>query len=565
MPSASQLSLPALFLSRYLYFLTQRPVSASNLHYLHRRIAGLQSLAPVLASADELAARRSATLLRSLTPGNLAEMAHRLQLTLLPLAQSRLPSGYITADRRPPESFVGSCRRILLAFGPAIGIGDEIMCFPLPAWAKRANPVAEITVMTAYEGLWTDVDGVDLAACYSDHRTLLDNLRGRSDLGSFDLAVLVDFENADLYRSVAGHPDVPRYAELSVGGRVLTAVDNDAGWVYRCAVPTGYRENFYDALGHLASLLGLTTASRTPFEESPGPPKRVDGPLTVFVSPFTSKQDPSPRYWSLLLSGLVPARAARSVSFLLDPGPNRSTRRFADDVARSATATSNGSPARFQTIAGADRRGLSLSGVLEALETADVAVCTDSFAAHAAPAKGCTTLVVAPPGLENWRVPHPRSFYFDGRSRVEDVIAGMRQVLGAHGLLRPQQRELPSLDEPERRLLTAAEEVGNLVDHPGEPALDDLLNAHDVFTDAHNDVVVRLATWPAASRALLTDVDYDLRTRRLSAAQGRHDAYRDDLANFVRESWLQWRNTNLSKVLRLAAADVASTAGGAVR
>src|SRR5205823_422280 len=111
-----------------------------------------------------------------------------------------------------------------------------------------------------------------------------------------------------------------------------------------------------------------------------------------FVSPFSSKYDPSPRYWSTLVATLVPDDAGRSVRFVLDPGPNPTTRRFAADVARAAAARSR-QPAVAHTVAAPDRPGgLSLRGVFAELKRSHVVVCADSFAAHAGPRMGCTTL-----------------------------------------------------------------------------------------------------------------------------------------------------------------------------
>src|SRR2546429_6890082 len=131
MPPPPHAILPALLLSRYLFFLTQRPISGSNTHYLQRRIRGLQTLAAALADMPGPRAASAIALLRSMNPGNVRENAERLQQQVVPLAHAGLPPDYVVADTALPADFLGSARRILLAFGPAIGIGDEIICFPL--------------------------------------------------------------------------------------------------------------------------------------------------------------------------------------------------------------------------------------------------------------------------------------------------------------------------------------------------------------------------------------------------------------------------------------------------
>ena len=47
-PLPRELHLPLLLLSQYLFYLSRRPISESNLHYLDARLRGLQSLAPLL-------------------------------------------------------------------------------------------------------------------------------------------------------------------------------------------------------------------------------------------------------------------------------------------------------------------------------------------------------------------------------------------------------------------------------------------------------------------------------------------------------------------------------------
>jgi hypothetical protein len=170
--------LPAVLLSRYLFFLTQRPISRSNVRYLRQRIHGLQSLGRLLAAEGHELLSASTRLLETLDPRNLHEVAERLQLMLFPYARAELPDTYISADAAPPPDFVRGCKRILLVLGPAIGIGDEIVAFPLPRWIERVKPDVNVTVLTAYEGLWEGVAGVDRILTYADHAALVGAMRG---------------------------------------------------------------------------------------------------------------------------------------------------------------------------------------------------------------------------------------------------------------------------------------------------------------------------------------------------------------------------------------------------
>jgi len=537
--------LPAVMLSRYLFFLTQRPISRSNTHYVRQRIHGMQSLARLLAAGEHELLATGVRLLQILDPGNLHEISERLQLTLLPFARADVPAGYISAEAPPPPGFLGSCNRILLVLGPAIGIGDEIVTFPLPQWIKRVNPHAHVTTLTAYDGLWDDVAGVDRVAIYRDLRAVVSAMRGEGDAGKVDLVLVVDFENPQLYRAVALEKEIARYAEVSLGARVLAAVDNREGWTYHQTLPVAYFTNVYDGFDELAWRLGVApnVADRVDANSTRRP---RDGDLRVFVSPFSSKYDPSPRYWTSLLSTLVPDHRGRPVRFILDPGPNSTTQRFASGVTRAAAARSH-QPGVSHTVAVPDRTsGLSLRGVFAELKRADVVVCADSFAAHAAPRMGCTTLVVASPGLEDWRVPSDRSYYFDAELSIGDLVSGMRTVLGLHGI-GAKAVPRPPVGNAEQRLVGADAELGQAV--ADDASFSELCAVYERFCAVREDVIARLADWPPAAATLAGDHAYEIQARNLNGYRRLPPGFERDARNFVKNHWLTWRNTNLRKYL----------------
>jgi ADP-heptose:LPS heptosyltransferase len=533
--AGSGATLPSVFLSRYLFFLTQRPISRSNTHYLRRRIHALQSLAPQLGADHELL-EASARLLRILDPSNVHEISTRLQLELFPFARVELPSDYVSSEAPPPAELVGSAKRVLLLLGPAIGIGDEIVTFPLPQAIKGANRRAHVTVRSAYEGLWDDVPGVDAVSTYETCAVLVEALRGED--ATADLVLLLDFENPDLYRAVAADTAVDRYVELSLGARTLVALDNVERWAFHQALPRAYFRNVYDGFDELLRRLGL---------EPPAPaddvkPLAGKGELRVFVSPFSSKYDPSPQWWTTLLASLVPVEAGRPVAFVVDPGPTAETRRLAHAVARAAGARAN------VDVASTDRRrGLSLPGVFDELRRCDVVVCADSFAAHAAARAGCTTLVLATPGLEDWRVPSPRSYYFDAAAPIGTVIAGMRQVLALHGV-DGNGVARPPVGDAEAHLVDAEARLGAAL---GKGDLDAVRSAYETFRGARAEVGRRVTEWPESAASLARDHVYADAPRRLELNGSLPPGVERDVELFVENEWRSWRNTNVRKYLEL--------------
>src|SRR5947209_186586 len=174
-----RIDIPLTLLASYLFFLLRRPISSSNTHYLARRIRGLQSLAPMLETGapQDLAALTG--MLRRVTPANFSRMAASLQLQLAHAQRSLLqPQSFVVSHQRPPRWPLDSARRLLIIFGPAIGIGDEIILFPLPSAIRSRYPDAEIVVLSGYRGLWDRVAAVDRREYYESHLELVQALAG---------------------------------------------------------------------------------------------------------------------------------------------------------------------------------------------------------------------------------------------------------------------------------------------------------------------------------------------------------------------------------------------------
>lgn len=108
--------LPVLLLSQYLYFLSRRPISESNLHFLLSRLQGLQSLAPIFAGSGHPVLERVVLQLRQLHPAAFRRIAAALQLTLIPLARGarQLPEDVVVQDAAPDAEWLAGLSRALL-------------------------------------------------------------------------------------------------------------------------------------------------------------------------------------------------------------------------------------------------------------------------------------------------------------------------------------------------------------------------------------------------------------------------------------------------------------------
>src|SRR5579871_1785420 len=144
---SGSLDIPLTLLATYLFFLLRRPVSSSNSHYLARRLHGLQSLADMLEAEPQHDLGTLVGMLRRLTPANFSRIAAPLQLQLASAQRSLLrPPALVVSHNRPPRWPFPSSRRLLIILGPGIGIGDEMILFPLPGTIRAVYPDVEIVL-----------------------------------------------------------------------------------------------------------------------------------------------------------------------------------------------------------------------------------------------------------------------------------------------------------------------------------------------------------------------------------------------------------------------------------
>jgi hypothetical protein len=500
-PFDAELVLPATLLSRYLFFLGRRPVSAANAHYRGSRIGALQSLAPLF---DDDAVREP---LLALTPSNLFRVAPRLQTTLQPRLAYALPRDLVATAHAPAPAVWEGMQRIAVIYGPAIGIGDEILASPVPRALQSLAPAASVEVLTAYDGLWSRIAPEHRVTRYRDLAELLQRIRSGGD----DAVVYVDFEPPGLVAAIAHEPGVKRFFELSIGTRSLTILDNVARRFHQMP-PSG--ENFYDVVAAMCRWLG---AEVPPFRPRP----RDGGDPLVVVSPFTSKEEPSERLWRTVLTSMLTRERV-----VVDTGPNAATRGFAVALRDALRA------AGLRAQLAANGRAATLGEMFDAVAEADAVVAADSYLAHAAPRFGATTLVVAREGLEAWRVPSPSSFYFRSEDDPREVGAAMRLVI------RDRRRSV------EAGALRAAAAAVDL-----DAPLDLLLDAWQRCVDAHNAVVAVLPEWPRPFATLARDERYGRLMPRTPLPGGVAEA---ELRAHLRQRFADCARSNLWKYVREA-------------
>lgn len=543
------LHLPLTVLLRYLFFASRRPISSSNRSFLVERVAGLRAMSAFFSNRSSPLLDDIANRIRRLTPDTLGDVMREIAPRITPKLPKRVADDVIVTERPPDAGFLGSRRRIRLILGPAIGIGDEAICLSLPSWLRAAAPDAEIHVLSTRPGLWSDVGGLAGLASYADHLVLVEALRG----DGFDLVFFADFEKPALAPALSRGPAPARYVELSIGARTLDAFDTDARCLHEFSRPSAYCANYYDLALHAMRWLGTPASLRDRVSPVVRERSTPDRPLTLVVSPFTSKHEPSAAAWSALLGALLPAAPPGSVRIVFDPGPGLATERFATALAAS-TRAAVASAVACDVASEPRSRTLSLPGVLRLIAEADIVICADTFAAHVAPLGGCTTLVVASQSLANWRVPHAPVFYFDDAGAPAQIARSMRRVLAAvdsrfaGGL--PQR---PWCTTRGRELVAATTDLAAALSTTSEPR--SIVPArYQACSALLRDLASELPDWPDDFRSLLGDRVY----RRLlpplrSIDRGDNRVARADLEAHVSHLLGAWENSNLYKYFVVAA------------
>jgi hypothetical protein len=333
--------LPVLLLSQYVFFLSRRPISEQSA--LPRLApAGAEVAGASAGRVEQPGARSRCLQLASLHPAAFRRIAPSLQLSLVPLVSLAwpLPGSVVVQNAPPPASWLAGARRALIVFGPGIGIGDELILAPLPQWLKAENRQLEVTTLSGYEGFWDRVEAVDTELQYSSHLELHQALCGMAPFDGYDLVIFADFESPEIYRGVVVAGRAETFLEISLGARTVHVFDSRRQWLYRLLALDPYFANYYHASHQLLRLLGLRPESRERFRQvvRRSGPKAADR-LDVYISPFTSKYDPSGVYWSRLLNVLAGRAGPIPLCLHLATGRSWKTQRFAIELARSLAPT----------------------------------------------------------------------------------------------------------------------------------------------------------------------------------------------------------------------------------
>jgi ADP-heptose:LPS heptosyltransferase len=552
----SGLMLPVLLLKNYLHYLSRRPISASNVHFKAGRIASLQSLAPLLAEADEPEVRHAARMLRTMTPESMTRLTPEIQRMIHPWKEPALPRGVVVTGDGPDDEFFLGIRNALVVLGQGIGIGDEILTFPLAGCLRRRmDPEARLHVLSSYRDLWRDVEGVDSQGFYGGLLEVVETIRSRQ----YDMVAVVDFERPGLASAMCHEAGARRYVEMAMGSREMSALDVRRGLMGQLSQTKIYFTNLYHNMQRIRRWFGDygtdTGLRESTAKTEPGCNELPDGrDLTIYVSPFTSKEDPSERYWSELLHRMLPEKLApgERVKLWIDSGANPATRAFAQSLAGAVQGLVYAG-VTCEPVASLGLGGslLSLADAMRRIEQADMVVTADSFPAHAGQLYGKLTFVLARDGVENWRAPARGNFYLRASAPLERIGAQLRLLLqdltgmgtGADGSA-AETTSAAAILALGRAAARVSEAIGAFEDaNAGEGQTHEAADAWGHCRACLLAAIDSAADWPAGQDVLLIDHDYRELMPEIDGASLVLAGYREHMIC----RWAECENSNLLK------------------
>lgn len=267
--------------------------------------------------------------------------------------------------------------RILIAFGPNIGIGDELIFYRAARRLAKHYPECKIEVASFSITLWDNCPFVS-NVMYPVENQLAPFIRAKELIKEHEnnFVVFVEFATAPLYRNLELVSGFNRFVYLDTGSRVARIVDQDKEEIFEINLPLNAR--VYETLSKFLDGVGL----QSHYDESGYEPPirnraktKPAGEKKIFVNPFSSKDYKrlTTDWWAHLIK-LINSEV--EVEIVIFAGINDNSRAFANEIAvKLSSANSN------VTLHGKN----NVPAIKETLETAidcDLVLGLDTFTAH---------------------------------------------------------------------------------------------------------------------------------------------------------------------------------------
>lgn len=428
--------------------------------------------------------------------------------------------------------------KLFFAFGPHIGIGDEMILFLAVEAFMRKFPNASVEVWSHSRDLWKWNSQIDVHHIDSDALAPFVRAQELLEQEPDALIAFCDFASDKIYRVLENVPGFERFFYIDIGSRLVRLVNQIDGCI------TEYDSSnesltIYDALKDLLNTVGVETPKLGSLIQSVRDEDKKSR-FRVFLNPHSSKEKSavSAQWWADAIHHLS---ANHPIELNIVSGINEANHQFSQSIAD--LLDSSLVQAKVLPKSGLD-------GIIQSALSHDIILGLDTFTAHMNTVSkvNCVTVFFGPSG-DNWRV--PQETVLNLQITDEAILAGELARL----LLRPVTdtvtvdtlRQLAVTTKSLELALDDADScriVSNFLERILE--LTQFLFAHDpklesIFTDYSMSHIDSL-------KGVVKVVDGD---EPVSALQAR----------ILRSALMGWKNSNLNRYSRFIDTQKTNEAG----
>jgi ADP-heptose:LPS heptosyltransferase len=284
--------------------------------------------------------------------------------------------------------------KLFFAFGPHIGIGDEMILFLAVEAFMRKFPNASVEVWSHSKDLWKWNPKIE--AHHIDSDALAPFVRAQTLLEEKPDAFIAfcDFLSDKIYRVLETVPDFERFFYLDIGSRLVRMVNQTESCITEYE-SRDERLTIYDALKDLLNTVGIEMPKLGSLIQS----VTVDDKKSrfrVFLNPHSSKEKSavSAQWWADAMHHLS---ADHPIELNIVAGINEANLQFSQSIADLLK-----SPYIYASVL--PKSGLD--GIIKTALTHDIILGLDTFTAHMNTISkvNCVTVFFGSSG-DNWRVP----------------------------------------------------------------------------------------------------------------------------------------------------------------
>ena len=285
--------------------------------------------------------------------------------------------------------------KLFFAFGPHIGIGDEMILFLAVEAFMRKFPNVGVEVWSHSRDLWKWNPKIDAHHINSDALAPFVRAQALLEEKPDALIAFCDFLSDKIYRELETVPGFERFFYIDIGSRLVRLVNQTEGCITEYE-SSDVRLTIYDALKNLLNTVGIETPKLGSLIQSANRGKDKKSRFRVFLNPHSSKEKSavSAQWWADAIHHLS---LDHPIELNIAAGINEANQQFSQsivDLLESAHIQASVLPK-----SGLDR-------IINAALSHDIILGLDTFTAHMNTISkvNCVTVFFGSSG-DNWRVP----------------------------------------------------------------------------------------------------------------------------------------------------------------